>query len=94
MRPGPARVTARLCGIGLALILVSPDVTSAHGGGLDGHGCHHDRKRGGYHCHRGPFAGRPFESQAEMLKEQAASSEKLVRPDRPVPPKREPATLR
>lgn len=26
----------------------------AHGGGLDRHGCHHDRKRGGYHCHRGP----------------------------------------
>ena len=25
----------------------------AHGGGLDSSGCHHDRKRGGYHCHRG-----------------------------------------
>lgn len=22
-----------------------------HGGGLDRYGCHHDRKRGGYHCH-------------------------------------------
>ncbi len=22
-----------------------------HGGGLDKNGCHHDRKRGGYHCH-------------------------------------------
>ncbi|HJR75299.1 MAG TPA: YHYH domain-containing protein, partial [Luteimonas sp.] len=26
----------------------------AHSGGLDRHGCHHDRKRGGYHCHRAP----------------------------------------
>lgn len=24
----------------------------AHGGGLDASGCHNDRKRGGYHCHR------------------------------------------
>jgi len=29
---------------------------SAHGGGLDKHGCHNDRKRGGYHCHRGSGA--------------------------------------
>ncbi len=26
---------------------------SAHGGGLNVEGCHHDRKRGDYHCHRG-----------------------------------------
>jgi hypothetical protein len=26
---------------------------AAHGGGLDKNGCHHDRKNGGYHCHRG-----------------------------------------
>lgn len=26
---------------------------SAHGGGLNAEGCHQDRKRGGYHCHRG-----------------------------------------
>lgn len=29
----------------------------AHGGGLNAEGCHHDRKRGGYHCHRGPASG-------------------------------------
>lgn len=28
----------------------------AHGGGLDKYGCHNDRKRGGYHCHRGVSA--------------------------------------
>lgn len=27
---------------------------SAHGGGLDPAGCHHNRKTGGYHCHRKP----------------------------------------
>lgn len=39
----------------------------SHGGGLDAHGCHHDRNRGGYHCHRGKFAGQSFASKAEML---------------------------
>lgn len=32
---------------------------SAHGGGLNAEGCHHDRKRGGYHCHRGGGAFLP-----------------------------------
>ncbi len=32
----------------------------AHGGGLDDQGCHHNRKQGGYHCHRGPLAGQAF----------------------------------
>jgi len=35
-----------------ALVLTSESV-AAHGGGLDANGCHHDRKHGGYHCHRG-----------------------------------------
>lgn len=39
----------------------------AHGGGLDSYGCHHNRKAGGYHCHRGPLAGESFSSQSEML---------------------------
>ena len=36
----------------VALLACSPGA-NAHGGGLDKHGCHHDRKNGGYHCHRG-----------------------------------------
>jgi hypothetical protein len=40
----------------------------AHGGGLDSHGCHHNRKAGGYHCHRGEFKGQHFASKEEMLK--------------------------
>ena len=37
--------------IGIALLL--PSSVFGHGGGLDKYGCHHDRQRGGYHCHRG-----------------------------------------
>jgi hypothetical protein len=36
---------------GLVLSLVTSSVL-AHSGGLDRNGCHHDRKRGEYHCHR------------------------------------------
>ena len=41
-------------------------LASAHGGGLDSYGCHHNRKAGGYHCHRGPLAGQEFASKVEM----------------------------
>jgi hypothetical protein len=33
-------------------LLSSPSLVYAHGGALDSQGCHHDRKHGGYHCHR------------------------------------------
>jgi endonuclease YncB( thermonuclease family) len=53
----------------LAIAIATPASALAHGGGLDGYGCHNDRKRGGYHCHRGPLAGQSFGSQADMLAE-------------------------
>lgn len=34
-----------------ALLFALPTVVSAHGGGLDASGCHHNRKTGDYHCH-------------------------------------------
>jgi endonuclease YncB( thermonuclease family) len=37
----------------VALFGLFPTIVFAHGGGLDANGCHNDRKRGGYHCHRG-----------------------------------------
>lgn len=40
-------------GLALAGALMPAMAAQAHGGGLDRHGCHHDRKHGGYHCHRG-----------------------------------------
>lgn len=51
----------------LLLTFVFPAICNAHGGGLDAYGCHHNRKYGGYHCHRGEMAGRSFASKAEML---------------------------
>ena len=41
----------------------------AHGGGLDDLGCHHNRKAGGYHCHRGVLTGGSFASKAEAVLE-------------------------
>ena len=32
---------------------------AAHPGGLDANGCHHNRKTGDYHCHRGNGAAQP-----------------------------------
>lgn len=78
----------------LAAVLVLPELALAHGGGLDAHGCHHDRKHGGYHCHRGSFAGRSFKSQAEMLEEKRKTGEKGEKPERAPQPKKEPATRR
>jgi len=49
----------------LGLLISTP--AFAHGGGLDGYGCHHNRKAGGYHCHRGVIAGQSFASKDEML---------------------------
>ena len=33
-------------------LLTLPGTAASHGGGLDAQGCHNDRKRGDYHCHR------------------------------------------
>lgn len=41
------------------LLTVSPPMSaSAHPGGLNGEGCHNNRKTGDYHCHRGATASR------------------------------------
>ena len=39
-----------------AIALCIASNASAHGGRLNAEGCRHDRKRGGYHCHRGGAA--------------------------------------
>ncbi len=57
-------------GFGLLLATILP--AYPHGGGLDAYGCHHNRKAGGYHCHRGPLAGHSFASQEEMLRKLAS----------------------
>jgi endonuclease YncB( thermonuclease family) len=40
-------------------LVILPEVTFAHGGGLNAQGCHNDRKHGGYHCHRGGSSQTP-----------------------------------
>ena len=52
----------------LILTVFLPTIAFAHGGGLNAEGCHNDRKRGGYHCHRGsyePPAPPPIRRKAE-----------------------------
>jgi hypothetical protein len=44
-----------IVGLGVAVVLVVAFAACPHGGGLDSYGCHHNRKAGGYHCHRGPL---------------------------------------
>ena len=41
--------------IGLFLLMLSGGAY-AHGGGLDKHGCHHNRSTGTYHCHRPAYS--------------------------------------
>jgi len=53
--------------VGVLLVLLFTVNAYPHGGGLDAYGCHHNRKAGGYHCHRGQFASQSFTSKDEML---------------------------
>jgi hypothetical protein len=56
-----------LLSLSLVLVVLLPGVAFPHGGGLDSYGCHQNHKEGGYHCHRGSFAGQSFATKAEML---------------------------
>lgn len=49
----------RLMRLMLTAACLLPAAAIAHPGGLDASGCHHDRRNGGYHCHRGPSAPAP-----------------------------------
>ena len=53
-------ISIRGCGMNkkiiCTIILLSiPSFAGAHGGGLNSEGCHNDRKRGTYHCHRSSY---------------------------------------
>ena len=61
--------------LSLSTFALTTVAVHAHGGGLDSHGCHHDRKHGGYHCHQGAFAGQSFASKQEMLNALQAQSQ-------------------
>lgn len=56
----------------LAVIALGLSSTAvAHGGGLNAQGCHNDRKRGGYHCHRGSSGIRALPRKAKTFSGQA-----------------------
>ena len=61
-------ILAGLAATVAALLLLLPATALGHGGGLDGMGCHHNRKAGGYHCHRGALAGQAFGSKEEAMR--------------------------
>jgi len=50
----------------VSFILISSIPAYTHSGGLDRYGCHHDRNQGNYHCHKGPFAGKTFDSKQDL----------------------------
>ena len=51
-----------------------------HSGGLDANGCHHDRKNGGYHCHRAQATETelPDKSQSSLSERKSNSPEAPV----------------
>ncbi|BBE72975.1 excalibur calcium-binding domain-containing protein [Oharaeibacter diazotrophicus] len=52
----------------LALVaVICPVAASAHPGGLNAQGCHNDRKRGGYHCHRTQAAPEPSSRLLDLV---------------------------
>ena len=76
-RPGPKLGGRPLRSLIVLLFFnVYIEFAYAHGGGLDNSGCHHDRKVGEYHCHRGELTGRVFASRTKA--EEALRAEKLT----------------
>ena len=57
-------------GIAVAVAALPYAATAlAHGGGLDGLGCHNDREKGTYHCHQGSLRGKAYESKADATRD-------------------------
>ncbi len=69
--------------LSVSTFLMTTIIVHAHGGGLDSHGCHNDRKNGGYHCHQGPLAGQSFASRQDML--DALKAQNQPSKDLPIP---------
>ena len=77
MIPGKLIVN-NVIGVMAAAMIIGP--AFAHGGGLDGLGCHNDRKAANYHCHRGPLAGQHFKSRAQANDRHSATIEVTGKP--------------
>ena len=64
------------CLVSVIVVSMATVTAHAHPGGLDAQGCHHDRKRGGYHCHGGRAA--PTRSFVEVSSAGPPSSRSLL----------------
>lgn len=64
----------------LAVAFAAAGPSHAHGGSLDKHGCHHDRKNGGYHCHRASTSSaapsRPVVAPSSLAPARAAPADR------------------
>nr|WP_211365149.1 YHYH domain-containing protein [Pseudoxanthomonas taiwanensis] len=58
----------------LLVVLLAPlaPLAQAHPGGLNAEGCHHDRRNGGYHCHRAPAGNTASQAQSLQAPARAA----------------------
>lgn len=60
---GNAKQNGRVSLALLALGFMAASDALAHAGGLNGQGCHNERRTGGYHCHRAQQVAAPMPSQ-------------------------------
>ena len=67
-------------GMALGILVLAPALAWAHPGGLDKNGCHHDKKAGDYHCHKGELKDKTFKNEGEAMaamKSHGAQGEKM-----------------
>jgi hypothetical protein len=62
------------------LWFVTSGIADGHSGIVDGYGCHRDPKKGNYHCHQGPYAGKSFPSREEFLRQLRNPKSNLPQP--------------
>ena len=69
------------------LVFLTSGIADSHNGLIDGYGCHRDPKKGNYHCHQGPYAGKSFPSRDEFLRQLRNPKSNLPQPkNTPLPP--------
>ena len=69
------------------LLFLTSGIADSHNGLVDGYGCHRDPKKGNYHCHQGPYAGKSFPSREEFLRQLRNPKSNLPQPkNTPIPP--------
>jgi hypothetical protein len=65
--------------VAVLAVVSLPSVALAHSGGTDAYGCHHDRKNGGYHCHRSGQVARALKAPKVLKAPKANATPKSSR---------------